>query len=390
MTARFASILRRPLALGLLFWPLFALGPGCRRAAHSDLGEAKKVTVHNGAVVLPEQAPQRKFLKIETVGELPSSEVVSATGKVSFDEDRTSRVSSPVSGRVTQLLVKPGDEVKTGQGLLVVASPEIQSAQSDLVKALSDRDLAERNHERVQRLAEERAASQKDLTQAQQDLIKARAEVERARSRLRVLGVGQKSSSSFTLRAPIDGTVTDRTVLVGTEVRADQATPLLTISNLNRVWVLADIYEQDLSLVQKGAKVSVKVPAYPGESFEGEVAHVGNVVDATSRTVKLRCVLENPDGKLKPEMFATINIRDTGNRKLLAVPQSAVISGAVDEVIVAEAGGRFRARRVTLGPEVVRPDGRWVRIVAGLNGGEKVVTRGSLLLKHELDGNPGT
>jgi cobalt-zinc-cadmium efflux system membrane fusion protein len=184
------------------------------------------------------------------------------------------------------------------------------------------------------------------------------------------------------LRAQVAGTIVERNVLVGQEVRADQATPLLTVSNLDTVWVQGDAYEQDLSLVAVGDDVTIRVPAYPGQTFPGKVAYVGDVVDPATRTVKVRCVADNKSRKLKPEMFAKVDVLNAPDRKLVLVPAQAVLNeGEKTIVIVASEGNVFRARRVDVGPEA---EGR-VRVLDGLRPGEKIVTDGAIFMKRELD-----
>jgi membrane fusion protein, heavy metal efflux system len=165
-------------------------------------------------------------------------------------------------------------------------------------------------------------------------------------------------------------------------VRADQATPLLTVSSLDTVWVLADAYEQDLGLVAEGDEVGITVPAYPGQIFPGKVTHVGEVVDSSTRTVKIRCTADNPGHKLKPEMFAKVDVKNVAGRKFMTVPSKAVLTeGDKSVVIVATEGNTFRTRRVDVGPEM---DGH-IRILGGIAPGEKVVTDGAIFMKREIE-----
>jgi cobalt-zinc-cadmium efflux system membrane fusion protein len=174
--------------------------------------------------------------------------------------------------------------------------------------------------------------------------------------------------------------VVERNVLVGQEVRGDAAQALLTITDLSTVWVLADVYEQDLALVTTGAEVAVRVPAYPNETFTGKVLYVGDVVDATTRTVKVRCVVPNLDGRLKPEMFAKVDLHDDGTHPTLRVPDKAVLLDGDKSEVVLAVKGKFRLRTVHTGPEV---DG-YIRILDGLEPGDVVVTEGALFIKREL------
>ena len=243
--------------------------------------------------------------------------------------------------------------------------------------------MAQKSAERVHKLQADGAVSDKDVAQAEADFKKARAEVGRTSAQLRALGISATDPAvRVALHAQIAGTVVDRAVLVGQEVRADQAQPLLTVSSLDSVWVLADVYEQDLALVQPGASVSVRVPAYAGDSFPGKIVHVGDVVDAQTRTVKVRCQVANPGQRLKPEMFAKIDLKDIGGHNVVVIPSRAVLNdGEKTKVVVATEGNVFKVRQVELGPEV---EGQ-VRVLSGIKPGEKIVTDGALFLKHEIE-----
>jgi cobalt-zinc-cadmium efflux system membrane fusion protein len=323
------------------------------------------------------------FVKVETVTETTGATSVTLPGRVGFDEDRTQRVASPIDGRATGLLVKLGDRVRAGQPLIELSSPNVGQLQADAQKALSDLAVSEKATERVHKLQTEGAIAEKEVAQVESDHRKARSDYGRASAQLRALGVSATDPAvGVALRAQIGGTVVERNVLVGQEVRADQATALLTISSLDSVWVQADAYEQDLSLVAVGDDVKIRVPAYPGQSFPGKVTYVGEVVDQATRTVKVRCVADNKARRLKPEMFAKIDVLNAADRKLVLVPSKAVLNeGDKTIVIVASEGSVFRARRVDVGPET---DGR-VRVLDGLRPGEKIVTDGAIFMKRELD-----
>ena len=322
------------------------------------------------------------FVKIEPVEETSAASVVVLTGRVTFDEDHTQRVASPIDGRAVALLVRPGDQARAGQPLVVLSSPHVGQLQSDAQKAEQDLAIATKALDRVTRLRADGAASDKEALQAEADFKKARSDVARTAAQLSSLGLSASNPAvTIALRSQISGTVVERNVLVGQEVRSDGANPLLTVSQLDTVWVLADVYEQDLGLVQPGAEVVVRVPAYPGEDFAGTVGHIGDLVDTVSRTVKIRCVLKNADHRLKPEMFARIELKNAAGHKSLVIPARAVISdGEKSRVIVADEGGLFHVRPAEVGPEV---DGK-VRVLAGLKPGEKVVTDGAIFLMQEL------
>jgi len=359
------------------------VGAGCAKS-HGE--EAPDKTAPEGTKDFvrfdPGSAPH-DFVKVEPVVESAGATSASLPGRVGFDEDHTQRVSSPIDGRAVAILVKLGDKVRAGQALIELSSPNVGQLQADAQKAISDLAVADKALERVHKLQAEGAVAEKEVAQAENEQHKARSESARSIAQLKSLGVSASDPAvNVALRAQVAGIVVERNVLVGQEVRADQATPLITISNLDTVWVQADAYEQDLSLVSENDAVTIRVPAYPGETFAGKVGHVGDVVDPATRTVKVRCVADNKAHKLKPEMFAKADVKSAAGRKVVLVSAKAVLNeGDKSVVIVATEGDVFRSRRVEVGPEV---DGQ-VRILSGLRPGEKIVTDGAIFIKRELD-----
>lgn len=352
---------------------------GCPdRSGHAQAGEPPRET----SATLDLSSPQMKFVKIEEVKPNDGAPNVTLTGKVSFDEDHTQRVSTPIDGRAVRILVKPGDTVKPNQALIALTSPQVGQVQADAQKAQHDLVLAQKSADRAHALRKDNAISDTDLEHADTDLSKAKSDVGRTSSQLRALGVSASDPNpSVEIRSQIGGTVVERNVLVGQEVRADATNPLITISSLDTLWVQADVYEQDLALVRAGAPVTVRVPAYPGETFPGTVSHVGDLIDPQSRTVKLRCIVPNPTGKLKPEMFAKIDIAETGGREILVIPSKAVLEDGGKARVIVVVGNKLELRPVEVGPEVERK----VRVLSGLRAGERIVTDGALFLKRDLD-----
>ena len=279
-----------------------------------------------------------------------------------------------------------------GQVLLSIESADISAAYSDFVKAESDLNLAKRNYELAKDLYETKALSKKDLVQAENDYLKAQAEFKRARGRLLALRVPASEldkpraerliTSRFDLKSPLTGTVVERNVTVGQTVGADPTQMLYTIADLNVLQVVAEVYERDLSSVSKEAPVTVTVEAYPDETFPGTIAYVGDVVDPTTRTIKVRCNVTNRDLKLKPEMFARVQLKVGSGTPALAVPKEAVIEVAGQAfVFVQSSDGRYVRRPVVTGTI----SGDTIQIREGLQAGERVVVKGALLLKGEQE-----
>jgi cobalt-zinc-cadmium efflux system membrane fusion protein len=355
---------------------------GCGKSHGEEAGDGKTGTTGDFVRYAPDRAPL-DFIKIETVKESSGATSTTLTGRVTYDEDHTQRVASPIDGRAVGILVQLGDKVRAGQPLIRLSSPNVGQLQADAQKSLSDLTVDAQSVDRVRKLQADGAISQKEVAQVEGDFRKARSDHARSTAQLKSLGVSPTDPTvNAVLRAQIPGTVVERNVLAGQEVRADQVTPLVTISSLDAVWVIADAYEQDMALVQEGARVTVRVSAYPGEAFAGTVGHIADVLDAGTRTVKVRCVVANPGHRLKPEMFAKVEVASAGGRQFVTVPSKAILSeGDRALVVVATEGNVFRTRRVDVGPE---SDGQ-VRILGNLAPGEKIVTDGAIFMKRQVE-----
>lgn len=330
--------------------------------------------------------------KVETaVVEFGSShQGLTLSGKVAYGEDRYSKISSPLQGRVVEVRVHLGDRVKTGDVLLVVDSPDIAQAYSEYVKEDSDLQYATRSYELAKDLYENKAMPLKDLKQAENELVKARAEFRRAKERLLSLRVPaeeldkpldkQKITSRFEMKSSLTGTVVERTVTPGQSVGGDPTQVLFTVADLDMLQVMADLYERDLALVKEGQFARVVVEAYPGVDFPATVAAVGDVVDPVTRTIKVRAWVNNEAHKLKPEMFARL-LLDVGDAQpFITVPREAVLEADGKQfVYVVEAPDRYVKREVKVSN--ISPD--QVRVLEGLARGQRIVTKGAVLIKNQ-------
>lgn len=336
--------------------------------------------------------PADKQSRIETAVVSASSvnPFIALAGKVAYGEDRYSRISSPLQGRVVEVRVKLGDHVKAGDVLTVIDSPDITSAYSDFIKEASDLEFSTRAYELAKDLYETKALALKDLKQAENDLIKARAEFRRAKERLLSLKVPaaeldkplaeQRIISRFEMKSQLAGTVVERTVTPGQSVGGDPAQVLFTVADLDKLQVVADVYERDLDLVRVGQVAKVTVEAYPGITFPGAIAAVGDVVDPVTRTIKVRAWVTNVEHKLKPEMFARLHIQVGQETSFLTIPKEAVLEADGRQfVYVVEAEGRYVKREV----KVATASADQVRVLEGLQPGEQIVTKGAVLIKGQ-------
>jgi cobalt-zinc-cadmium efflux system membrane fusion protein len=305
------------------------------------------------------------------------------TGRLAWDEDRTSRVYAPVAGRVRRLLAQPGQKVLRGSPLAALESADYGQAQADANRARTDLAAAERNYQRQRELFEHQAAARKDLDAAEADRDRGRVESERTARRLASLGGGLGTvDQQFVLRSPVAGTVVDRVINPGLEVRTDAQTPLFVVSDPTHLWVFLDITERDMARARPGAGLVLRSNAYPERVFHGRLDLLGDTLDPATRTVKARGSLPNPDRLLKAEMYVDVEVADPAQPPALEVPSAAVVSsGKRSYVFVEEGRGRFQRRPVEPGPERA---GRTL-ILAGLNAGQRVVVDGSLLLETLLE-----
>jgi cobalt-zinc-cadmium efflux system membrane fusion protein len=328
-----------------------------------------------------------------------------AVGQIAFNEDASTVVLTPFSGRVTRLIAKLGDVVRRGDPLFEIDSPEVVQAQTDLIgavqgleKAKSQLVLAKSVLDRQVSLLTGRATAQREVDQArnehaaaESDYATAQGGVTAARNRMRVI-VGRDQAEVervereravnplITVNTPIDGTVIARKVGPGQYVRSDAGDPLYSIANLSAMWLKANVPENDIPLVRVGQEIEVRVAALPDRLFKARITAIGAASDAATRRVVVRSEIPNPDGALRAEMFATFKIATGEGDSSPSVPVEALIrEGDVAAVWVEEQSTMFRRREVKIGME---QEGR-VQIRDGLKVGEKVVARGAIFVDNE-------
>ena len=311
-------------------------------------------------------------------------------GKVAYGEDRYSKISSPLQGRVVEVRAKLGDRVEAGATLLVIDSSDITAAYSDFVKEASDLEYSTRAQELAKELYATKALALKDLKQAENDLIKARAEFRRAKERLLSLRIPaaelekplaqQRITSRFEMKSPLTGTVVERAVTPGQSVGTDAGQVLFTVADLDRLQVVVDVYERDLALVKVSQVGHINVEAYPGTDFASVVASIGDVVDPNTRTIKVRAWVDNRDQRLKPEMFARLRLDVGDATPFLTIPKEAVVEiDGKHFVYVVDSPNHYEKREVV----VSNVSSGQVRILEGLTSGQRIVIKGAVLVKGQ-------
>ena len=299
---------------------------------------------------------------------------IHVNGVVSPDITRSVPVLSLAGGRVVEIRSRLGDEVKKGQVLLLIHSPDLASAFSDYHKFAADEQLAHKQLERAQLLFSRGGIAQRDLEAAQDAETKAKVDLSTAEDRLRLLGADIKNPSPILpVRAPISGTIIEQNITSGTGVRSlDNSPNLFTIADMSHMWVLCDVYEDMLPSVNVGDIATIRLNAYPDRQFEGRVGNISRVLDPATRAAKVRIELNNPQKIMRAGMFVTAWFQSRSTKETAVIPTSAVIRlHDRDWVYRPDGSNRFRRVEVQLGQTL--PD-RLQEVIAGLRPGDKVVT----------------
>ena len=332
-------------------------------------------------------AQQLKTLTIEpvTVHQFVSQEITE--GKIAVNGDRSTPVFSPYSGRITRVIAGLGDNVKSGQALATIEASEFAQAQSDLATALAQLKLARNNETRKHALYDAKGGSMADWLQSQADLSTAEAGLRSVRNRLRILGYSEqaidamasdeRSGAVAQIVAPISGVIVDRQLGPGQYAQAGGSSPVFTIADMSSVWMVGNVREADAGHIQRGQTVEVGVLAYPDRTFTAHVIYVAPTIDPNTHRLTVRAVIDNADGALKPEMFASFRILTSEGAQAPAVPASAVVyEGDSAHVWVLQSADVLAIRPIHTG----RANDGLVEVLDGLQPGERVVTRGSLFI----------
>ena len=323
----------------------------------------------------------------------------SFTGRVTWNEDYTDRVYSPVAGQVEKTIVEVGQTVKKGDDLALMHSSDFGQAQADYRKALGDFAQFDKTLTRVKLLKEHGAAAVKDVESAQADFDRGLAEKERAEANLQLLGTTSGNFNDiYHVITPIAGVVVDKNINVGQQIRADlilantpQATaPLFTVTDPSKLWVVLDVPEAKLGKLHAGDPVELRSPAYPDRMFPGRIDSVGAFLDPQTRVAHARASLDNPDGLLKGEMYVSVEAKEAPDaRSDVALPARAVIyQDGQYYVFVQTTPRKFERRQVALEREA-GAGGTGDVVVNGLKPGTPVVAEGSLLIDDMMTDDAG-
>jgi membrane fusion protein, heavy metal efflux system len=309
-------------------------------------------------------------------------------GNVTFNAFKTTPVFSAIGGPVHEILVAPGETVQAGQPLLTVNSPDYSAARSAYIKAREAFSLAERIYNRAQDLYTHGAIAESDLQQAEAARNQAQADRQASEDALRALGLKDpeaivknppKMTSQIPVIAPVGGEVVERLVGPGQLLIAG-ATQIFTISDMNMVWVVVNVYQSDLAFVHAGDSVDVSTDSYP-EVFHGKISYIAPALDPSTRTLQARIVTSNPGKRLKKDMYVVASVQAGAIRDALTVPDAAVLRDTENQPFVyVQSGSNQFARRLV---KVGESEGGRTQVTEGLKEGERVVGDGGLFLQFK-------
>ncbi|MFC1562876.1 efflux RND transporter periplasmic adaptor subunit, partial [candidate division KSB1 bacterium] len=299
-------------------------------------------------------------------------------------------INTLVPGRINVLMANWGDNVSKGQPLVCIESLELGKKRAEYEKAYAELELASKNYERKRKLFEQEAVSQKQLLEAETQKISAEINLEYAKKMLRMTGLKEEEiiappdehdvieGCSVHLVSPINGVVIERNVKRGEQVEPGNC--LFKILDVSSVWIEADVFEKDLHCLRQGRPIKVVVPSYSDRVFTGRIFWIGSTLNEETRTVKVRSKVANKDGKLKPGMFATVEIVTGIKKNVITVPEAAVLSEDIMHFVFVKEGDRYHRHAVTVGIS----SGSFVEITSGVSAGDLVVIQGNYQLKSRL------
>ncbi|MGB7024511.1 MAG: efflux RND transporter periplasmic adaptor subunit [Candidatus Acidiferrales bacterium] len=361
---------------------------GCASSGRQAEKMTSYTSANSGAEATLFTVPQDQLshIQIVTIAPAPLTRTLRLSGQVAYNGFKTTPVITAVGGPVSQVLVFPGQHVRAGQPMLEVSSPDYSQLRASYLKARDSYNLADKNYKRSQDLYAHHAIAEADLLQAESVRTQAQADMNAAEQGLHILGITNLDSlasapptAQIPVRAPISGEVVDRQCSPGQLIQAG-ATQCFTVSDMSTVWVLVNVYQNQLSYIHDGEAVSVQTDAYP-TIFHGKISYLAPAVDPNTRTLQARIVTENPGEKLKNQMYVTAIVVAGTIPKAITVPVASVLRNTENQpfVYVQTGATQFSRRMVEIGET---QQGR-IQILSGLSAGEKVVADGSLFLQFQ-------
>jgi membrane fusion protein, heavy metal efflux system len=350
------------------------------RGRESTSESVRHITVHGNTLVIPDQAPQWRYVELATATEAPPLPPPPVPGRVSFDEKRTASLSAPLPGRVERVLVRIGDRVQEGERLFNVRSAAWADLEREMASARANVEVKRRIAARTRELVEIRAAPEKDALSAEADLHEAELAARASAAKRSSLRIAPEGDNLFWVVAPRAGTIVDLDVVASQEVQPSGDHPLVRISELTEVLVLADVQESDAYDLRVGGQVIIHTRA-GNLTRTGTIDRISEVVDPKRRTVELRIRATNDDRALRPNAFVDVELQSDPSQKRVRVPAEAVVTDGQSSVVFVSRG-EGKLERVTVTPG--RQRSGEVELRSGLEPGARYVSKGAILLLNQL------
>jgi cobalt-zinc-cadmium efflux system membrane fusion protein len=365
---------------------------GCREAK-TETAPPPAPKVDGDSITLVPGSQQIDSIAVDSA--TPNQDAVTPiTGRLAWDDDTTVRVYTPVSGRVQKIFVDVGQQVKTGTPLVLLDSPDFGQSQSDAAKADSDVRLAQKVLARDQDLLAHGAAAQKDVEADQADLESKKAELQRALAQLAHYGgtLGQ-INNQYVLKAPLAGTIVEKNINPGQQLRNDLIlanvpeaySPLFVISDPDKLWLFLDVTEDDQNKMQADQKLLLHARVYPDKEFHGVLESIGQELDPTTRTLKVRASVDNSEHLLRAEMYVTAELSNVPSGGVTIPSEATFRKDDKTYVFIEQAPGAYERKEIKTGAE---NKGR-VAVQDGIAVGDRVVTEGALSLESIMEGGAG-
>ncbi len=324
-----------------------------------------------------------RIIKIDTVKNEYIQDVLSLSGEVSYDDNKVIKIFPNASGQVVSVNVSLGDKVKKGQTLAVIKSADVAGDYADLSTVNSDAAIAEKEYKNAEQLYHNGISSEKDFIQAKLEYDKAMNAVKKVQTQIEINGGGKtKPGGIYIITAPRDGFIAEKNINAGSFIRNDNAQNLFTISNMQDVWILANVFETDIQKIRQGQPAEVTTLAYPGKIFYGKVDQINTALDPLSKAMKIKIVLPNTDMLLKPEMFTNIILAGNESQKALEIPSDAIISdGGKNYVIIYKDRNHVHAAEVN----ILKISGDKTYLTDGVNENDLVISKNQILIYNALN-----
>lgn len=377
-------------SLKLLFVTLFFVLISCSKNSGEKPKEEESKKEKKDIIRLSKESVKEIKLETSLVSEGELTGAITAPAKILPNQDLEAYIGSLVQGRVSRVVVNIGDYVKKGQTLMIIEGMNIGEIKAQFLKAKANLSYTEANYNRLKILIEQNVGSQKSFLEAKAEFEKAKAELKAEDKKIHSIGLSDSDleesannddhiAGSLAVKSPIEGTIVERNVVIGQLV--EQNTNSFRIINISSLFADGQIAENDISRITGKPDVVIKTSAYPDVHFNGKIVYISDIVDKETRTFKIRAAINNPGKKLKPDMFAEMNIPTDKPAKALLIPTEALVKDGNENYLFIALNDTTFEKRIIVPGSI---QGDYVEIKSGASKGERIVSKGTFMLKSEL------